>query len=217
MLADTAQELLELLRAEVKDNKFYSVSDDQLCLWSDVEILSYMTEAVDALATATNGLRETVVLPYLADATYVRLPPRVLNIYRARLVTADEKLDIVNENEGFRPAADTGRPSEVIRDADASRLRLYPTPTTADSVELLCSVTLSSRLEASDDVPFVKATDQRLLLEYMKWKAYSKQDAETEDLVRAKQARDNWEVGAGLREVELRNHRRSPGHVRMDW
>lgn len=217
MLAETAQELLELFRAEVKDDKFYTVSSDQLCLWRDAEIMSYMTEACDALATATNGLVRTLSIAFAADATTVKLPRHVLHVYSVSLVNADVQLDLVNENTTPRSSSATGRPCQVYRDADATSLRFYPIPVEADTLQLRCSVTIANALEASDDVPFTKAQDQRLLLEYMKWRAYSKQDSETEDLVRAKNARDEYLAGAVDRESSLRNQRRAPSAVRMDW
>lgn len=217
MLAETAQELLELFRAEVKDDKFYTESSDQMCLWSDSEILSYMSEACDSLATRTNGITEVIQVAYEADATYFTLPPRVLHIYEARLVTADIPLDICNNNSKYRYVTDVGRPWEIVRDGHATRVKLYPIPTENDTVEMVCSVTLRYPLEADDDVPFTKAEDQRLLLEFMKWRAYSKQDAETEDLVRARRAQENYLSAVADRESDLRNQRRGPGLIRMDW
>lgn len=217
MLAQTCQELLEVFRAEVHDDKVYTQGDDAGCLWQDDEILRHMTEACDALAIRTRSLIEVITLSYAANATTVALPARVLHINEARLVSTDCQLTITNSNAYYRWRSCTGVPYEVYRDYDRGKLRLYPTPTEADQIELSCSVSLQVPLTASMQVPFTLSADQRLVLQYMKMLAYRKQDAEAEDLARSRAAGDDYERGVIVREQELRNQRRAPGFIQMDW
>ncbi len=217
MLAETVQELLLIFRGEVHDLSTYTQGDDERCLWSDDEIINYMSEAADALATKVGGIVATLTIPYAVGATSVALPERVLHIQSLRLVTADQEVEFTNQNRAYRLTTDTGRPAEAYRDRNPLRLYLHPVPSEADSLEVVCLATLSEKLEAGEEVPFTKAEDQRLLLEYMKWRAYSKQNAETEDLVRASKAQAVYENGVLERESSLRNQRRAPGLIQMEW
>ncbi len=217
MLADTVSGFITVFRGEVGDTLIDISGGEQACLWKKADILGYLTEASDALAKATNALRETITIPFVAGDRTVPKPKRVLHIYEARLVTADQLVDVNNANTAFRRFSNTGRPREIYRDHDRNKIRFYPTPTQDDSLEIVCSSTLSKPVLEGDAMIFMDVEDQRLLLEYMKWRAYSKQDAETEDLSRAKIAFGNWQSGSVDRESSLRNQERAPGQIQMEW
>lgn len=229
MIAETCQELLVLFRQDVHDYGSYAVAqDDSDKLWKDAEILGYMTESCDALARATYGLREIARIGYLAGAETVELPAHILDIISARLVTNNSRVLASNADGAGAPVNDygvvherrdlfvgTGTPCEYVRDYDVGMLRLVPIPVVADTLELSCYVTIENPLEAEDDVPFTDAVDLRLILEHMKFIAYRKQDAETEDLVRSKSAKAFYDEGSMERRYEIQRQRRVPGVMRM--
>lgn len=229
MLATTATEFLSVFRDEVDDASIYTAGNDDVCLWKDREIYRYMTAAVDALAKDTDGLFKLVRLPYTASSSVVLLPKYVLHIRHARDITNERDLTPCNtdgvmstdtsdygrfdtQNSMFQG---TGHVTHYVRDYEKKHLRLVPIPATAGELELQCTVTLQLPMADGLPMPFEDTQDQLLLLEYMKYLAYRKQDAETEDLVRSDKAKAAYDAGAKARKAELRNYRRTPGVVRM--
>ena len=204
MFAETVEDLVAVFRREVDDAV-------EAPLWSDGEIIDYVVEACDALAKRTNGLFAVVSLPFLANATYVALPAYVLHIRSAKYVTRDCDVLQINANENGLGSY------SFVRDYRADRLVFSSAPAQADTLELQCSVTLEAALEADDDLPFTDAEDLRLLLHFIKQRAYEKHDAETENHVRANRFRELFETGVENRAQHLRNQRRSPGVVSMNW
>jgi hypothetical protein len=233
VLAETADQLLAVFRREVKDNPsaWQTLGDDTLCLWSDDEIYGYMTEACDALARDTKMLTDVVELDVVAGESEVALPVYILHIHGVRLVDAECDVTPANANQRRFARADdygiarvsmfdtaTGTPSNYVRDYRANTLKLVPIPAENDTLELQCTVTIQDPMVSGEDLPFLEARDQRLLLSYMKWRAYEKHDAETEDLVRASKNEKDYKNGSADRELEFRNlTRNGPGLVQADY
>lgn len=232
MFAQTADELLLAFRQDVDDVTAYHDGDDTECLWKDHEIYRYMSVGGDALAKLTHGLYKVVRLPYTANSSRVALPRYVLEIRNVWDATHERHLEPANINSidsggrdndyGFerggraRLFLGTGEPSQYVRDYDAKHLRLVPTPNAAGEIEVQCSVTLNGLLAAGDPLPFTDSEDLNLILEYMRYLAYKKPDAETEDLVRSRAAKQAFDEGAIERKSSLGNYRRTPGVIRME-
>lgn len=231
MFAETAQDLLVAFRQDVHDYGSYATArDDSDRLWKDDEILRYMTVACDALARATFGLREIASIGYNAGNATVDLPGHILDIVSARLVSNNSKMysqnadsvgqTISNDYGIVHARADMftsiGTPRQYVRDYDVGQLRLVPVPITADTLELSCYVTLAEALAADDDLPFLNAVDQQLILEHMKWQGYQKQDVETEDLVRAKTHKAIYDFDVTERKYEIQRQRRVPQPIQME-
>lgn len=232
MLASSTDELARVFRSEVSDEVTDQDGSDYGCLWKDWEVYGYMTEACDAVATRTDTSYRTIHLTFAAGDETVRLPPYLLEIREVRHLERDAKLDLLNANSpSFGEIDDygaprgrysglfgqTGRLRAVVRDYDASALRLVPTPQDAGTLEIQGTVTLAMPLAAGMPLPFQDVKDQRLVLDYMKAQAYLKQDAETEDLTRASLFDARFRDGVEARKVQLRNVRRAPPTVRMNW
>lgn len=231
MFATTASELLLVFRQDVDDASSYQAGSDALCLWKDSEILRYMTASCDALAKKTQGIYKTVRLTYAADQQKVTLPGYVLEIRNVRDVTQEKTLTQANTQDwAFSNSADdygtplrsnntlfrgTGLPSQYVRDYDAKGILLVPTPAAPGELDVQCCVTIAARLEAGSVLPFTDSEDLLLVLDYMRYLAYKKPDAETEDLVRSNSAKAAYEAGAANRASSLNNYRRAPGVVRM--
>jgi hypothetical protein len=235
MEARTVQSLIVDFRKDVDDyTDAYenNVGDDSNALWLDSEVLRYVNSAVDALARATFGLNEVARIGFAAGATFVTLPKHILDIHSARLVTANRA--VVQRNVGQvgttavndygiqhteAPAMfDTalGVPREFVREYDANKLRFIPGALDADTLELQCSVTISRSLTATDNVPFTELVDIELLITYMRHLAYRKHKAETEDLVRSKSNKQDFDTQADYRRCELARQRSVPGMIRME-
>ena len=232
MLAFSTDELVTRWRSEVVDKITDVNGSDEDCLWSDYDAYGYLTEAVDAVAKLTDGLYKVVRLPFLAGDQMVRLPSYVLDIREARLVNTNRPVDQANANDtNYGWVLDygmkwlgasalhegSGEPTHFIRDFEAKALRLVPHPLVADTLEIQCTITTATFMEAGVPLPFTDIEDQRLLLHKMKALAYLKQDAETEDLARAKLFAALFEQGAMDRKSALQRMRRKPSVMRFNW
>lgn len=226
MLASTADELLTLFRLEVSDQA-------STPLWSDVEFYAWATEGADVILDRAEVMHKVLQLPVTPGQPVVPLPAKVLTIREARMVSVNRRLTPRNANspdfgltddyglqktDGSAMFSDAqGTPHSYVRDYETRALRLIPVPNAADFLEIQCSVTLSAPLGDGMPLPFASAQDQRLLLTYVKWRAYEKHDAETEDLVRASRYQRQFYEGVEDRKSRLRSQRRAPGTVRMEW
>lgn len=223
MLAETADDLLLLLRDEL---------DDTVApyLWSDRNLFAYLTEASDKLAEDTDGLYALVTVPVIAGTAVVPLPKHVLKIRSARLLSTGRAIFGSNTNAGTTIGDDYGRitaselfdsnagtPRTYVGDYDPGAIRLVPIPDANDELELQCTVKLEFPVESGDDVPFQDTGDQRLLIHHMKASAYNKHDAETYDPQRSGMYARIYAAGAEERKTKLRNYRRPPGTVRMEY
>lgn len=218
MFADTISDVLALFRSEV-DDVVSENSDESDRLWKTSELLIYATEAADATARAVLSLTEQLSLTVTSGTATLALPARVLHIRHAHLVTAKRILEArnLNELEAGDMFDSAGTPSSYVADYVAHSLQLFPTPSANDTLLAQCSTTISEMLSESDDTPFVDAQDIRLMLTYMKHLAYQKHDAETLDLERSRTYFDTFLQESRTRSASVRNYRRRPGTVRVNW
>lgn len=233
MLAFFTDDLATRFRSDVDDAVTDATGSDYGCLWKDTDVYAYMTEACAAVASRTATLYRVLPLPVVAGEPLIHLPHYVREIRSARLVAGNSLVLQRNANDGaYAPHDDyglrmsgpselfegrIGRPTSFVRDYDVRQLRLVPTPSEDNTLEVQCTVSISMPLCAGLPMPLRDIEDQVLVLHYMKMRAYRKHDAETEDLVRAKEYERLYEQGVVARTSELRNNRRAPGQVRMNW
>ena len=232
MLASTTDELAVLFRQDVDDplEGVDAAHPDSENLWSNANIYRYMTEACDATARKTKVLNKVATWAFAAGDEVVPLPRHVLHVQSVRLASNNRELSPRNINEmpdiglvrdyglqpsGFSPVFNaSGNPRVFIRDYDNRALRLVPTPAAADSIIVQCWITIAVPMTAGMMLPFMEVPDQALLLTYMKYLAYRKQDADTLDLQRSDAFKAEWELESSKREVEVSNIRRRPGVIR---
>jgi hypothetical protein len=225
MLATTADQLLLVFREEVGDTVAPYLWPDDICY-------TYMTEGCDALANDAQNIPKVLRLPYVAGTPTVNLPRSLLEIHSVRDVGSNRAIYPSNANDQSLGLVEdygqqrlgpvdmfegSGKPATFVRDYERKALRLVPIPDADGEIEIQGTATLSVPMAASMPLPYTEARDQRLVLTYMKWRAYSKHDAETEDLVRARKNENEFRIGVIERESQLRMYRRRPGVVRMEW
>lgn len=211
MLASTADELVALARLETGD-------EVAPYLWSDFEWYAWLTEACDALLKRADIAFKKYELSVAAGQAVVPLPSSLLHIREARF--NDGSLLQRNANEALRDseafsAANVSDPCVFVRDYEKRALRLVPAPNAAGLLTLQGTATIGAPMDSGMPLPTADAEDQRLLLHFMKWRAYSKHDAETEDLTRARENERLWRDGVLNREWSLRNQRRGAGGIKM--
>lgn len=229
MFAETVEEMIAAFRSDVDDVASTDGSDN---LWDSIDVLRYLNTAVDKTARKVLSLHEVITLAVTADDPVVALPRRVLHIRHARMASTNYTLSEQNADEAVFGGDDygittsvtnslfsgrSGPPRVFVRDYETLGLRLFPTPVASDSLILQCTVTIETALDDTDDMPFTDTDDLHLVLLWMKKLAYSKHDAETRDLQRAQEYEDEYNALAVERNAAVRNLRRRPGTVRMQW
>lgn len=229
MLASTVGELVTLFRSEVDDPVRFG-DDEGSLLWKPFEVLAYFNEGADRVLKKTETLYRQVALPVTAGARLVKLPVYVRHIRDAYLRSNRRRLDEINTNNQARYLASSdygrpmllnddtpGEPTAYTRDFSAKGLWLDRVPQANDFIDIQCSAILAEPLTLEDDLPVTDAEDQRLILTFMKYRAYAKQDADTFDLQRSESHRIEFDRHLAERAVDLRNVRRAPGTVQIEW
>lgn len=179
---------------------FRQEADDETApyMWSDVEVIDY---ANDAQNEACRRARLIVDSRTAAICTYavsignpiVPLDPRIITIKRAKLTARSIPLvrtplkTMDEERPGWE--ALTGQVTEYVPDYETSVLRLFRSPTAADTLTLtVARLPLADMTDPTNDSPEIRADYHRSLRFWMMYRAYSKKDIE---LLNAREAQIN--------------------------
>jgi len=201
----TPAELLVLFREDVDDIDGGVGGADYL--WSDTEFYRYLDRAHKEYVRRTDILKTATVtaisdIAVTADNPIITPDANVLHPTRAKLLLDTRPLDIVpfEELDGGTRAFDndygvlfsgtnweavTGTPRMLITNWDDTVWRLAPIPIVSDTLKLIATyspttdVTVATK-DAAMAVPLID--DQVIMLDYVKYLAYRKQDADTYDV-----------------------------------
>jgi len=211
----TAEDLLDIFRTEVDDT-------EEDYLWTDESFFWYLDEAQREFARQTDILMSSdIVIPVVADESFITLPVGVEKIRDIRLLSTNGKLPVINyvEVQGTHSASgygeelldwntSTGTPRFVIADEVTDQLRLVPQPIVNDSVTI--SAFRLPKIDIIDDGSILELTDsshQRSLLLLCKAMAYEVNDVDINDTARADRYRQQF--FAYTAEVKSRRNRRN--------
>lgn len=177
----STDELLALLRQDLADTV-------EPFLWSDEELLTYLNDAQVMLARKTDGIPDasTPAVTQLAITPGVEWYPlhaKVLKVRTAIRRSDGGRLEVLTpetaERNGVRFNGTQGPVRVVVQGFEDRKLRVWPTPTVADTLELaVFRMPLKSLLDAD---PEVAEQHHIHLLLWARSRAYLKQDAETFD------------------------------------
>lgn len=193
-MAYTVASLLTLFRSEVDDTA-------TPYLWSDTEFFQYLNEAQKEFARETRCFKDSVTKSVCesrvrANISYADIDERIIDIRRAQLASASKPLSVYNMNEmdaafvqgdyGNELAVDwttsTGTPRIIIKDVTKDKVQLVPQPTVDDTLKMwVIRLPLDEILSDKSSLEISESTHQLLLLDYVKFRAYSKNDADTYD------------------------------------
>lgn len=194
-------------------------------LWSDDEVLRYLNSACARWASDTLALRRRFEFTITADNALVRFPYseiiEVLSIAfvitgrRRHLIEFDIDEGICTDDYGqaihTQPDLDrTGLPSHYTRDWDNQFLRLYPVPY-IDGTLSVNAIVLPQELYPGMPLPATARQDIDLIMLLVKKAAYSKQDADVQDLSRASTFENEYRRMVLDRRSEIDRIRRNGG------
>lgn len=158
-------------------------------LWSDAELTRYAVEAEHeacrrALLLADSRTESVCVVAVVSGTHSYTLDPRILRVRRVKLDSQRVPLrrrtmaELDHYVSGWE--SHTGRVEAYMHaDQDTGTMRLYRTPTAADVARLSVFRLPLRDMSSSEDAPEIRADLHIKLLGWMKYRAYSKPDADT--------------------------------------
>ena len=230
----TPAELLVLFREDVDDQSGGVGGAD--FLWSDSEFYRYLDRAQKEFVRRTKILKTatvTAITDIVVTATDPLVTPdaNVLHPVRAKLLLETSPLTIVpfeEVDQGFRTndygfqlstnwEIATGTPRLLITNWDETVWRLVPIPVRNDTLKLIATylpvtdITAATK-DAAPAVPILD--DQLILMDYVKYLAYRKQDADVYDLTLSDTFLDSFTRDTNDRKIALKLKRHQSQSVR---
>lgn len=188
------QDLNTLWRKQVSD-------EEQPFLWDDVEFLQYLIDAQDTFVRITGGFSDNSTTALTDVALVANTPtssfsPYILRIRSGKLVTAKRDVPIISEadmrNKQVKDYglilsdyqlddADTGDVVAAIIGLEDLKLRWWKVPDTADTFRMHIYRLPYPRITKQEDTLEIPEQHHLALLQWVKYHAYNKEDAETYD------------------------------------
>lgn len=173
------KKLIDTFRAEMDDVK-------SPYLWSRELAVTYANDAqIEACRRARLLVEsenvEIVRYPVGIGDDLIELDGRVISVRRAKLDGSASPLALVSHRDmdagypGWEDA--TGTPLAAVVDFQTGHLRLYPTPTAADTMRLVVT-RIPCEMEKDEDIPEIKEAYHIKLVHWMKYRAYNRRDVD---------------------------------------
>ena len=169
-------------------------------LWSDTEAFNYLVEAQDTFVRKTKGIpdfttRAITYLPVTTDVPFTKFSPYILRVMSAQLETAETPVTIANHSDlpniltddygrlrsGLFLDDDTGTVTHGVLGLEPHKIRWYKVPSSDDTCRLHVYRLPYPRMVDETSQLEIDEQHHRGLLLWMKYLAYSKEDAETFD------------------------------------
>lgn len=198
-------ELLALFRTEVSDNALPY-------LWADDFVYTYIDEAQKQFCRLTEGIEDSrsYTLKIKSGIVWYSIDPAILKIRSAHDSVTGKEIPIVATekmaNMGLWFDGATGPLKVLISGLERNALRALPVPNVASTVELR-TFRLPADIAAGDDFE-IDAQHVLPLLHWVKYRAYSVQDADAGDKSRAELNRKEFELYCTRARVEQGRLRR---------
>lgn len=186
----TPKELLAAFRVVTRDTvgPYY--------LWHDPELYQFMSQAESNIAQRLLCISDMTSAAAVLDANAgdptIPLNPSIIRIRSAFWISEGRQRSLsIRTLEGMSGASiftDTGTPTILITGADLNTARLYPIPAGAGTVQLTLFRAPLAPLDKSSTAFEIPYQYTPALLEWMRYAAYSKTDAEAFEPAKASTA-----------------------------
>ncbi len=179
----TAKDLIVYFRRNAEDPSWSF--DNSLVpintMWSNYQLLQYIDLSLREFAERSWCFNDEFTITVTADDPEVNIDNRIIQIKRAKLNTANSVLSLADlenfsvtqvvDDYGFRRLSPswettTGTPRTLITDYKPGIARLYPIPTTADTITVnaYCYPEFDTEtIHQDDDIPLPETWAYRLL------------------------------------------------------
>lgn len=194
----TLQELIALYRAQSMDQ-----ADPPFC--ADPLLAIYASEAQVEACRRGKLIRDSsssaCAIAFKAGDIAVKLHPKVVRIVSARLGgmiihgRTVEEMDCLYP--GWMDDGRTGMPQVLVTDASAGKLHLYPIPDAIGTIRLTVERLPLAGLRNGDDEPEIRAELHAGLVDWMLFRAYSREDTDLHNDAKAAVALQRFEAEFG--------------------
>lgn len=179
-----SSELLDQFRREVSDTK-------KPYLWTSGEIFRWIDDAQTMFCRLTEGIEDASTtgicrINVVPDTEWYALSPKILKVRRVARADNGRQVQVVNmEKASAYGARFDGRPGPLnvlVTGFEKHKLRASPMPNETVTLELaVFRLPLVAITDAGDQALEIDEQHHLALLEWVKHKAYLKDDAETYD------------------------------------
>ena len=205
-------------RAETRD-------DADPPLWSDAAIVSYLDEAQKQFCDKTIGIADSVsavckvALP--ADGEVVNLSPKIKAIRRATLVERQREMCLISVEDarvdGIFMGGPKGEPRHLITGVGGSKAQIAPIPNADYNLHLdVYRFPLADIESVGDDIE-VDELFVPILMHYVLFRAYARQDADTIDLRRSQEHLVAFTMGCEAANLTLASRRTKQRIINSSW
>lgn len=173
--------LIAAFREDVDDN-----ASPQL--WSDAAIAEYGDDAQKMFCRLTNGISDSTsdlcTIDVELGEAWADLDKRILKIRRAQRTSDSRQITILNvedlDEKGVRLDSRQGRVTTMVIGMDENKVRWHAVPDSADTVTMtVFRLPLTTIVSTRKIAIEIAEQHHRALLLWMKYLAYSRQDADT--------------------------------------
>ena len=175
------------LRGLIDDFRLDAKDEGTPPFWSDAFLARVASQAEQEAcrrgALILDSSSPFCSISFGAGDDLLQLDGRILEIRRARLSAANRRIypvtiaQLDRNNEQWE--SETGEPRAYVTDYQTGHIRLYPSPTTTDEIQLTVRrMPLADMVDDSDE-PEIRPESHPGLVQWMLHRAYMRQDADT--------------------------------------
>lgn len=209
----TPGELLQRFRREMVDTV-------EPYLWLDEEVFAYADSAQTWFVRLTGGIADSssylTKIEVVPGESWYDLDSKILKVRAVTVASTGRRLEVVSpetaQDKGFvfRPGL-TGPTRGLITGLEDHKVRVWPVPNVADTLELSVLRLPFGRIDSDDCRIEVPEQHHENLLLWMKSRAYLKPDAETFDRSKSQDFESAFRAYCAQVQAELSRQRRSAG------
>lgn len=212
----TSSELHDHFRREVSDTK-------KPYLWSSADIYSWINDAQTMFCRETEGIEDASTVSIcrinVVPATeWYTISPKIVKLRRVTRVDTGRVVPVVNMEKapsyGIRFDGRPGPLKVLVTGFEKHKLRAGPTPNETVTLELaVFRLPLETITDAGDQALEIDEQHHLSLIEWVKHKAYLKDDAETYDRRRSDEAGARFFAACAKAKIEQVRARREVSTV----
>lgn len=217
-------DLYKLFRSDVVD-------EEKPYLWQDWEVFAYMDDAQTMFCRHGFGIadattEEVVLVPIVAGEEWADVHESILTIRKAELVSTNRPLDIRDINDAGTTEDDYGvifnastehRPGVVrgiVVGEEYNKARWVGVPVADDTARLTVYRLPLVQITGKDQELELRREHHYALLDWMKARAYGKQDAETFDRARAQECENRFMAYCEKARKEWERYKHKPRAIK---